>query len=104
MPACGAFSRAVGWLTLVTVQSVVMLRGHTSAATSEHLQASPLLVMVPLEQEHFAIKASCNHPALIQEANDLQAVSRSDACPWVVPDLKGTNGLQQTARWETAQD
>lgn len=49
-----------------------MLRGHMSAATSELLHAGPLLVMLPLEEEHLAIKASCNHPALIQEAKNLQ--------------------------------
>ena len=38
-----------------------------SAATSELLHAGPLLVMLPLEEEYFAIKASCNHPALIQD-------------------------------------
>lgn len=43
-----------------------------SAATSELLHAGPLLVMLPLEEEYFAIKASCNHPALIQEAKNLQ--------------------------------
>ena len=64
-----------------TGDSVICRHAKGAQATSEHLQAGPLLVMVPLKQEHFAIKASCNYPVLIQEAKNLQVASRNDASP-----------------------